>query len=58
MNENVKKSICNASINFHEVLKFKFEEEPFFTGRIVYTIDCKDGGIGSYEAFIQRKINK
>lgn len=31
-------------------------ENKRFTGKIVFTIDCKDGGIGSIGTYVQKKI--
>lgn len=40
-----------------ETLRQKLvEEEPTFTGKIDFTIHCKDGGIGSIEAFSKYDI--
>lgn len=36
-------------------LKRKLSRDKF-TGKVVFTVNCKNGGIGSTEAFIQNKI--
>lgn len=37
-------------------LKQRLGNEERFTGKIVFTINCRDGGIGGIEAFIQKKL--
>lgn len=32
------------------------QEEPTFTGQVDFTVHCRDGGIGSIDAFSKRKI--
>lgn len=33
-------------------------ENKAFTGKIVLTVDCKNGGIGSLGVYVQKKIKK
>lgn len=37
-------------------LKTYLDKGDRFTGKIVFTINCSNGGIGSAEAYIQKKI--
>jgi hypothetical protein len=50
--ENFSKMIVNLA----EDVIYKLKEEPNFTGKIIYTINCKNGGIGNTETFIQRRL--
>lgn len=38
------------------ILKNYLDKGDKFTGKIVFTINCSNGGIGNIEAFVQRKI--
>lgn len=46
-------TVSEVRETLHHKLLF---EEPYFTGRIEFTIHCKDGGIGEVEAFSKNKI--
>ena len=34
----------------------KLEEEPTFSGKISLELNCREGGIGTIDAFVKRKI--
>jgi len=50
------KTLSLVLINLAEVIADKLHDEPSFTGKIVYTINCRSGGIGNTEAFVQKQI--
>ena len=45
-----------TTINILTTLKNRLTKESRFTGKIVFTVNCRNGGIGNTEAFIQSKI--
>ncbi len=49
--------IWKTVVNMAKTMKDKLEGEDNFTGKIVFTIDCRKGGIGNTEAFIQKKVD-
>jgi hypothetical protein len=54
LNDKILKTLAYMGSIIYEKLK----EEKSFTGKIDFTIHCKDGGIGNIEAFSKNKINK
>lgn len=52
------KAIYGVQLEIAEILFNKMREENKFTGKVVYTVHCKDGGIGGTEAAVQRDIKK
>jgi len=47
-----------TAIDILSTLKRKLTSEGRFTGKIIFTVNCRNGGIGNTEAFIQNKIEK
>jgi len=39
-----------------ETLRKRLTDDKKFTGKIVFTVNCRNGGVGNTEAFIQKKI--
>lgn len=56
--EKKKETIKKILSDLEDILNFKFDEDPEFTGKIIYSIDCRNGGIGGSEAYVQKKIKK
>lgn len=52
------KAIYAIQVEIAEIIYNKIKEENKFTGKVVYTVHCKDGGIGGTEAAVQRDIKK
>ena len=50
--EKVWESVCRIS----KVLNERLDAEKDFTGQITFTVNCKNGGIGGVQAYIQKKI--
>lgn len=55
--KNLKK-IYASQLRLGETVHTKLTEEPKFTGKIIFTVHCKDGGIGSTDAAIQRDVKE
>jgi len=53
-----KREMQLAKVNEHvaSTLSQVLSSEVDFTGTIVFTINCRSGGIGNTEAFVQKKI--
>jgi len=45
-----------ALFTIQDIVTRKLEEEPEFTGKIVVELNCNMGGIGTLDAFVQRKL--
>ena len=52
------KAIYGIQLEIAEIRFNKIKEEKGFTGKVVYTVHCKDGGIGGTEAAVQRDIKR
>ena len=50
--------VWSSVVKMAKTLKDQLEGNDTFTGKIVFTLDCRDGGIGRTEAFIQEKITE
>lgn len=53
-----KREVQLARVNDHiaDTLTQVLSSEEDFTGTIVFTVNCRSGGIGNTEAFVQKKI--
>lgn len=38
------------------IMKNYLEKGDRFTGKIVFTVDCNNGGIGNVSAFVQKRL--
>jgi len=45
-----------AAAVVQDIITKKLEEEPDFSGKISLELNCIDGGIGTIDAFVKRKI--
>ena len=45
-----------SAIYFAGTLRKYLNGGKDFTGTVVFTVNCKNGGIGNIEAFVQKKI--
>ena len=45
-----------ATARFKQAVERLLTEDEAFTGKVVFTVNCKQGGIGNTEAHIQKKI--
>ena len=48
--------VFETAAQMASTLKNYLDKGDKFTGKIVFTINCSNGGIGSTEAYIQKKI--
>jgi hypothetical protein len=46
----------DSALKMAQILKDYLNNGSRFTGKIVFTVNCSNGGIGNVEAFVQRKI--
>lgn len=46
----------DVSLHVARVLKNYLKNGDKFTGKVVFTVNCRNGGIGNTEAFVQKKI--
>jgi len=45
-----------AALAVSKTLNDYFNKQDKFTGKIIFTINCREGGVGNIEAFVQKKI--
>jgi hypothetical protein len=45
-----------SALEMAKTMKNYLENENKFTGKIVFTVNCHNGGIGNVEACVQKKI--
>ena len=48
--------IWDSVVKMSQTLKQKLDGDSNFTGQIVFTVNCKNGGIGNVSAYIPHKI--
>lgn len=46
----------DSAAKMASILKNYLEKGDNFTGTIVFTVNCRMGGIGNIEAFVQKRI--
>jgi hypothetical protein len=51
-------TICQLSLKFKGIVREKLTREKKFTGKIVFEVNCNNGGIGGMKVFDQREIKK
>lgn len=45
------------SLKMAKVMKAYLDADENFTGKIVFNVNCRHGGIGNVETFVQKKFN-
>ena len=50
--------VFTSSLQMASTLKAYLEKGEGFTGKIIFTVNCRHGGIGSIDAYVQKKIDK
>jgi len=48
--------VWDSVVKMSQTLKQKLEGDTKFTGQIVFTVNCRNGGIGNVSAYIPQKI--
>lgn len=48
--------VWQSVVSMAKTLKDQLDGDNDFTGKIVFTVNCRNGGIGHTEGFIQEKI--
>jgi hypothetical protein len=56
ISEERKEKIKNSFRKMHSIAVEKIQEEPRFTGKLVFEIDVNCGGFGNCSSYIQRKL--
>ena len=51
-----QQQVAECKTQIGDVMEKYLGEERNFTGKMVFTVNCRNGGIGNVEAFIQNRI--
>lgn len=46
-----------AAFKMYTILQDYLENGEKFTGKVVFTVNCRGGGVGTVEAHVQKKID-
>jgi hypothetical protein len=47
----------DTALKMADILRKYLNGGNKFTGKVVFTVNCRQGGIGNTEAFVQKKID-